>query len=210
MQIWLWIALTGMSVFALCIVYSATKKTKQKSRNLLFTVGVILSSILIWTVVKPDMPNKDSSIVAGPQSSQDYVETLQESLRNNPNQSEAWFNIGNVYLAKGEFESALTSFDYAIRLSPQATPNQLTAKATALYYVRSQHMDKEVTQLLDKSLALDEFNEAALMLIASDHFISFRYQEAIFTWTKILDSNRQEIDRVKLINSINHAKSMLP
>lgn len=210
MQTWLWVALAGMSVFTLGIVYSTTKKAKQKPRNLLLTLTVIVISLLIWVFVKPDMPSKNSSSITVSQSTQDYIKELQESLRINPNQSDAWFNLGNVYLAKGEFKSALTSFDYAIRLSSEVSANQLAAKATALYYLQSQRMGDEATQLLDESLTLDEFNETALMLIASDHFISFRYQEAIAAWTQILDSNRQGIDRIKLISSINQAKSMLP
>ena len=69
-------------------------------------------------------------------------------------------------------------------------------------------MTKQVQHLLDQALAKDQFNDTALMLIANDHFISFRYDQAIETWQKVLDSERQGIDRVTIINSINKTREL--
>ncbi|MDK9759910.1 tetratricopeptide repeat protein, partial [Vibrio sp. D173a] len=126
-----------------------------------------------------------------------------------PNQAELWFKLGSVYLEQGEFTAAVTSYDYAIRLENTPVARLFAAKATALYYANKQSMGEEVNTLLKRSLELDPNDRTALMLIASDHFISMRYEQAIEVWTQLLDSNQQGLDRVSIIHSINQAKQML-
>jgi len=208
MDIWLWVAISIMAVLALLFVYAATEQKKIRARNVMFTLAIVACALSIWVAVKQEMPEKiePTKLV---ETKKDLMLELQDSLRIDPNQSDVWFQLGNIYLSKGEFSAALTSFDYSLRLATAISANQYAAKATALYYVQSQQLSEEVRFLLDKSLSIDEFNETALTLIASDHFISFRYHEAAAAWTKILDSNRQGIDRVELIHSINRAKQMI-
>jgi len=142
------------------------------------------------------------------QTHQEWMLSLQDQLKQDPNQAELWFQLGHGYLNNQDFSSALTCFDYAIRLSEEPSANQLAAKATSVYYIRKQIMTEEVSDLLKQSLALDPDNLTALTLIANDHFISFRYQQAIETWTQILDSNHPELDRESVIRSLNQAKEL--
>ena len=139
----------------------------------------------------------------------DYQTELQQRLEKDPNQAETWFKLGSVYLEKGEFEAAVTSYDYAIRLERKPVARLFAAKATALYYANKQAMNEPVSVLPERSLAIDPNDRTALMLIASDHFISMRYEQAIKVWTQLLDSNQQGLDRVSIIHSINQAKQML-
>lgn len=134
---------------------------------------------------------------------------IQSKLKQDPNQAELWFQLGYRYLNEQDFKSALTCFDYALRLSDQPTASQLAAKATALYYLNKQQMTATVTDLLQQALALDSTNLTALSLIANDHFISSRYQQAIDVWTQMLDSQHRDLDRVSIIHSLNQAKQLL-
>lgn len=208
MDVWLWVAISIMTVLALLFVYAATEQKKLRIRNLVTTFVIVVSTVATWMAVKQELP-MPQEVAKLEQTKKDLMLDIQDSLKADPNQSDVWFQLGNIYLSRGEFSAALTSFDYSLRLANTKSANQYAAKATALYYVQSQQLSEEVRALLDKSLAKDEFNETALTLIASDHFISFRYPEAILAWTKILDSNRQGIDRVELIHSINRAKQMI-
>ncbi len=143
------------------------------------------------------------------QTHSELMESIQDKLRQDPNQADLWFQLGQAYLTKQDFSSSLTCFDYAVRLSEKPTANQLSAKATALYYEEKQRMTSEVESLLERALNQDEGNLTALSLIASDHFISFRYAEAIDAWTRMLNSNDPELNRESVINSLNQAKMML-
>jgi len=131
---------------------------------------------------------------------------LQSKLRVDRNNADLWFQLGLGYLEYSEFENANTCFGYVLRLTDDPSPTVYAAKATALYYLSSQRITEEVDHLLKIALSKDRLNGTALMLIANDHFISFRYEKAIMIWQKILDSERQGIDRIAIINLINRAK----
>lgn len=134
---------------------------------------------------------------------------LQVQLKENPNDAGLWFQLGQGYLLNKELDAALICFDYAIQLTEHPSSTQLAAKATALYYLGSQQMSGEVSLLLEQALQLEPYNEAALSLLANDHFISFRFQQAIDTWTYLLDSNDPKLDRESVIRSIDQAKALM-
>ena len=208
MDIWLLIALLLMSLFLVVIVVASNRNTNNLKGNLVISLVAILASILVWSQMKQVTPqlssDDDSSYTAT-----DFQNELQQSLKQDPNQSDLWFKLGGVYMQKGEFDAAYTCYDYAIRLDQEAPSGLYAAKASALYYLSSQAMSDDVQGLLKQSMNLDPNDRTALMLIATDHFISMRYQQAIDAWTQILDSNQKGIDRVSIIHSINQAKQMI-
>lgn len=174
---------------------------------------VVISMIVIFSSgLRPEkfaVNNKAITEPLGPLSYSDKMRYLEDQLKESPNNADLWFEIGQGYLLNGEFSNAGICFDYALRLTDEPTANQYAAKATTLYYAHSQIIDEEIQTLLDKALDQDEYNQAALTLIASDHFVTFRYQKAINTWQKILDSERVDVDRITIINSINQAKQLM-
>lgn len=208
MDIWLLIALLLMSLFLVVIVVASNRNTNNLKGNLVISLVAILASVLVWSQMKQVTPqlssDDDSSYTAT-----DFQNELQQSLKQDPNQSDLWFKLGGVYMQKGEFDAAYTCYDYAIRLDQEAPSGLYAAKASALYYLSSQAMSDDVQGLLKQSMNLDPNDRTALMLIATDHFISMRYQQAIDAWTQILDSNQKGIDRVSIVHSINQAKQMI-
>ena len=208
MDIWLLVALLLMSLFLVVIVVASNKNSSSLKGNLLISLTAVLLSSIIWFQMKQELPQAPSNGNEN-YTTIDFQDELQQSLKQDPNQSDLWFKLGGVYMQKGEFDAAFTCYDYAIRLDPQAPSGLYSAKATALYYLGSQAMSDEVNRLLEQSMDLDPNDRTALMLIATDHFISMRYQQAIDAWTQILDSNQKGIDRVSIIHSINQAKQMI-
>ncbi|OCH30002.1 heme lyase [Aliivibrio fischeri] len=174
---------------------------------------VVVSVIVVFSSgLRPEKFAVQNELITeplGPLSYEDKMRYLEDQLKQNPNDAKLWFEIGQGYLLNGELNNANICFGYAIRLTEEPTANQYAAKATTQYYLHSQIMNDEVEELLKKALALDEYNQAALTLIASEHFVTFRYQKAINTWQKILDSERADVDRVTIINSINEAKQLM-
>lgn len=173
-------------------------------RTLIASLMLAIPLSLWWQGDKPSPSEPIEQI-----TSSDWMSSLQQQLKQDPNQAELWFQLGHGYMNKQEFLSALTCFDYTIRLSDTPSASQLAAKASALYYLEKQVMTDEVDALLAQALNLEPNNLTALALIAGDHFISLRYQQAIDIWTKMLDSNSTDLDRVSIIHSLNQAKAML-
>ena len=191
--------------------YSRKNAASLNPAWMIFVV-VVCMIVILSSGLKPEKHAVDNKLVTEPLgllSYEDKMRYLEDQLKASPNDADLWFEIGQGYLLNGELKPANICFGYAIRLTEEPTANQYAAKATAQYYLHSQLIDEEIERLLDKALALDEYNQAALTLIASDHFVTFRYQKAINAWQKILDSERVDVDRVTIINSINQAKQLM-
>ncbi|MDK9740141.1 tetratricopeptide repeat protein [Vibrio sp. D404a] len=208
MENWLLISILITSLFVVSMIFMSSRSTKTRRLNLSLAVFAVLGTGVLWYLMKQDLPQPAPS-ESQPVTFANYQSELQSKLEQDPNQAELWFKLGSVYLEQGEFAAAVTSYDYAIRLENTPVARLFAAKATALYYANNQSMGEEVNTLLKRSLGLDPNDRTALMLIASDHFISMRYEQAIEVWTQLLDSNQQGLDRVSIIHSINQAKQML-
>ncbi|MEZ9058016.1 tetratricopeptide repeat protein [Vibrio pelagius] len=208
MENWLLISILLTSLFVVSMIVMSSRSTKIRRLNLSLAVLAVLGTGVLWYLMKQELPQPAPS-ESQPVTFANYQSELQSKLEQDPNQAELWFKLGSVYLEQGEFAAAVTSYDYAIRLENTPVARLFAAKATALYYANKQSMGEEVNVLLKRSLDLDPNDRAALMLIASDHFISMRYEQAIEVWTQLLDSNQQGLDRVSIIHSINQAKQML-
>mgnify|MGYP001397580955 CR=1 FL=1 len=178
----------------------------------LVSVFLSITTLSVWYLFIE--PNQHEVIASENKTSKGktidaIIEEIQDKLRQDRNNSDLWFQLGQGYFANGQFESASTCFGYVLRLEDESSSTVYAAKATADYYIHSQRITEDVQRLIDKSLSLDKYDDTALMLIANDHFISFRYKEAIRVWQSILDSERPKIDRVRIINSINRTKEMM-
>lgn len=193
------------------ILYVSLRKQLSNNASLalssLATTVVFVLASSVWFALKDETPSPP--VAMQPMTIEQVMEEKQQHLTDSPNDSKAWFELGQLYMEQYEFDSATTCFDYAIRLSKAPYAGQYSALATAQYYQHSQTITSDVQRLLDISLEMDPFNETALQLIASDHFMSARYEQAIAHWTMILDSDRLGVDRAKIIASINQAQSFI-
>lgn len=175
--------------------------------NKVVIAGVALAiPVFLWL---RGTPPEQVVLERGALSHDQQMLEIQTKLKQDPNQAELWFQLGHGYVNEQDFKSALTCFDYALRLSDEPSASQLAAKATALYYLNKQQMTTAVSDLLQQALALDSTNLTALSLIANDHFVSSRYQQAIDVWMQMLDSQHRDLDRVSIIHSLNQAKQLL-
>jgi formate-dependent nitrite reductase complex subunit NrfG len=191
-------------VFAIVIGWLMAPQHKRKLTTVVI-IAVLSLSIGIWVMIKPNkvLVQQQPPVLL---SIDEAMQEVQDKLRISPNDGELWLNLGQLYLAEKDLQAALTCFDYSLRLIEAPSADVYAAKALTIYYQRSQVMSEQVTDLINTALEIDEYNEAALTLLASDAFISFDYDKAIAYWQKILDSERMGLDRVNIINSINEAQ----
>lgn len=137
-----------------------------------------------------------------------YIISLQNQLRENPNNGELWYELGQAYALDNDFDSALVCYGNAEKLLGKR-PAILGMVATARYYDNGQKMTAEIRSIIDDALALDKNESASLLLMASDSFLNNRYQDALDYWRKVLDSNNESIDRRAVIQSMAMARQML-
>lgn len=142
------------------------------------------------------------------EKNEDYILSVQQKLRQNPNDAEAWIELGQAYVLSNEFDNALLAYGNAEGLVG-SKPAILGLAATALYYNAGQKITPKVQQLIDNALNQDPKETTALSLLASDAFLHTEYQRAIDIWQQLLDSERSEVDRRKLIESMQMAQQLL-
>lgn len=141
------------------------------------------------------------------QKNQRYIESLQSRLRENPNDGDLWYELGQAYALDNEFSSALICYQNAQMVLGEKAAI-LGAMATADYYDKGQKLSSEAKAWLNHALTLDPKESSSLLLLASDAFLHNDYEQAISYWRKVLDSDNDAINRRAIIQSIEMAKQM--
>lgn len=122
-----------------------------------------------------------------------------------PENSQAWFNLGHAYISAKQYDDAVTAFDKVIELvGPHA--ELFGPKATALYYKNNQTITPQIQELINKALEMDPHDPSTLLLVGMNAFFNDQYQTAIDAWESILKGTRPDIDREGLNNAISAAK----
>ncbi|TDQ57860.1 cytochrome c-type biogenesis protein CcmH/formate-dependent nitrite reductase complex subunit NrfG [Mesocricetibacter intestinalis] len=137
----------------------------------------------------------------------DYILSVQNRLRADPNKGEDWIELGRAYMLNNEFENALTAYANAEKLLG-ARPAILGLAATALYYRAGQKITPEVRRLTEEALAQDQAESSSLSLLASDAFLRTDYAAALKLWQQLLDSQRSEINRRDIIRAMQMAEML--
>lgn len=134
-----------------------------------------------------------------------YIVSLQNQLRENPNNGSLWLELGQAYALNNEFEEALICYRNAEKVLGKKA-SILGAMATADYYLHKQRLSEQASVWLEQALSIDPKESASLLLKASDAFLHNRYDEAIGYWERVLESDNQALDRRAIIQSIQMAE----
>ena len=137
-----------------------------------------------------------------------YIEKMQQHLKDNPEDSEAWYNLGQTFVGAGEFDFAITAFEQVIRVEGEHA-DLLGAIAQASYYKNNQQIDAQVQTLIDRALALDINDPSTNILLGMHNFIAQKYQSAIDYWQRVIDAKKQGVNIAALQEAVTEAKNRL-
>ena len=137
-----------------------------------------------------------------------HIEKLQQHIEENAEDSEAWYNLGQTYVAAGGFDDAVAAFRQVIRIEGEHA-DLLGAIAQALYYKNDQQITGQVQEYIDKALALDVNDASTNILLGMHNFIGENYQEAISYWQRVIEANNQGVNIAALKEAVAEAKNRL-
>ena len=137
-----------------------------------------------------------------------HIEKLQQHIESNPEDSEAWYNLGQTYVAVGGFDEAVIAFKRVIKIEGEHA-DILGAIAQALYYKNDQQISAQVQAYIDKALALDINDPSTNILLGMHSFIGEEYQKAIIHWQRVIDANNQGVNITALKEAVAEAKNRL-
>ena len=136
------------------------------------------------------------------------IKQLMDLTKTEPENSDAWYRLGQSLVTVSEFESALKAFDQVLRIEgPQA--DVYGAKAQATYYMNEQKIDTRVQGFIDQALTIDPNDPSTNILLGMHNFISANYEVAISHWQRVVDSDKQNVNKQALIEVIEEAKTRL-
>jgi cytochrome c-type biogenesis protein CcmH len=136
------------------------------------------------------------------------IKQLMDVTKTEPENSDAWYRLGQSLVTVSEFESALKAYDQVLRIEgPQA--DVYGAKAQATYYMNEQKIDTRVQGFIDQALKIDPNDPSTNILLGMHNFIAANYEVAISHWQRVVDSEKQNVNKQALIEVIEEAKTRL-
>ncbi len=158
------------------------------------------------TTMTAQEPMQQSSDVE--QQTINEIKRLMEVTKSEPKNSDAWYSLGQSLVSVGDFDSALKAYDQVLSIEgPKA--DVYGAKAQAIYYKNEQKIDGTVQGFIDKALAIDPNDPSTNILLGMHSFIAGEYQVSINHWQRVVDSDKQNVNKQALIEVIDEAKKRL-
>jgi len=162
---------------------------------------------LITETPRAQAPDQQASTSAQ-QQAVERVQMLQQLTTQEPNNSDAWYGLGQALVAVGDFDGSLKAFDEVIRIDGEQA-DLYGAKAQATYYQNNQQITPQVQMWIDKALSLDSEDPSTNILLGMDNFMRQQYTEAIGYWQRVVDGNRDNVNVEALSGAIAEAKNRL-
>ena len=142
------------------------------------------------------------------QEAQVYIEQLQTHVADKPDDSEAWYNLGQTFVMMGKFDEAIHGFEQVIRIEGEHA-DLLGAIAQASYYRNNQQISPEIQVLIDRAFALDINDPSTNILMGMHNFIEANYQAAITYWQRVIDAGKEGVNITALQEAVAEAKNRL-
>lgn len=196
------------------VVFFVFLGCKQRSNSakkwFLFLVGlVILVSVAIYagTGHFNDWQNQKIDDTKDYRLAAKITEARRAALAK-PKSIEQKKELAQLYMEGGLFDQAADTLQDALDIKGQDA-ELLGLKARAAYYRDGRKMNPEIEDILDKALALNQYEVQSRMLIAEDAFRAGNYQKAIQQWQLLLDAQVAPERHRAFENAIRNAKNRM-
>ena len=136
------------------------------------------------------------------------LRALKTTTENEPENSNAWYSLGQAFVGMGEYQKALEAFDTVLSIEGEQA-DVIGAQAQAVYYANDQKITPEVQAYIDRALALDPSEASTNILLGMHNFMAKNYQLAIKHWQLVINSNKQNVNVEALSQVIDEAKNRL-
>ncbi|MDO6428697.1 c-type cytochrome biogenesis protein CcmI [Thalassotalea sp. 1_MG-2023] len=136
------------------------------------------------------------------------LQKLKQQTEQEPNNSDAWYGLGQALVGAGDFSAALAAFDRVIEIDGEHA-DLYGAKAQASFYHNEQKITPEVQSYIDKALALDARDPSTNILLGMHAFVNQDYQTAVQHWQLVVSDNRPSVNVQALQQALSEAKSRM-
>ncbi|WP_044469720.1 tetratricopeptide repeat protein [Mannheimia massilioguelmaensis] len=145
--------------------------------------------------------------VSAEDKNMDYVISIQNRLRKDPNNVQDWVELGQAYMLSNDYQHAIVAYSNAEKIEG-SKPYILGLAATTLYYQAGQKITPQVQEIINLALTEDPKEASSLSLLASDAFIKNDFKTALDYWQRLLDTEQSSVDRREIIKNMNMARML--
>jgi len=204
----------------------ANNSTNNKTYSPIWPLGlslfVVLFSVAVYqqqgsflTVSKPSVHSSKSQLQQNTNSQQQkqnqalaQLNELKNFIKNNPQNGEAWYNLGQSYVAIGDFDEAISAYKEVIAIEGEQA-DLFGAIAQASYYKNQQTITAEVQNYIDQALALDINDASTNIMLGMHNFKSQNFKGAISYWQIVINANNPGVNISALKEAVTEAKYRL-
>jgi cytochrome c-type biogenesis protein CcmH len=136
------------------------------------------------------------------------IKELMAITQNEPENSDAWFSLGQTLVSVGDFDSAMKAYDQVLAIEGEKA-DVYGAKAQATYYKNEQVINNVVQGFIDKALTIDPSDPSTNILLGMHNFIGENYQAAIKHWQLVIESDKKSVNKQALIEAVTEAENRL-
>ncbi len=198
---------------------SANNKTYSPFWPLGLSLFVVFFSFVVYqqqgsflSITEPSVTQGSSGTQQNSNSQQNQtlaqINQLKNYIKNNPQNGEAWYNLGQSYVAIGGFTEAISAFKQVVAIEGEHA-DLYGAIAQALYYQNQQKITAEVQEYIDRALALDVNDASTNILLGMHNFIAENFQGAISYWQIVINANNPGVNINALKEAVTEARYRL-
>lgn len=166
---------------------------KQKKIFVFILVLAVLLSYVVWggwfewqAFKRESKKQRDAkAFIASLGSTEAVIEQLKAQVAATPKDAKAWFLLGRVYAASGQWQAAHDA--YVLAHSLDANNDTYTLHyAQSVWELNHQAFDEKTRRLLEGILSKNPNQPDALAMLAYDAYSMQHYQVAIQYWERLL------------------------
>ena len=180
-------------------------KKSNKILPIIIILVVPVAAILIYLKLNNGLislsPSFQAKMQAGQQGQMQSVDqaiaSLEQKLKENPNDIDGWIMLGRSYLMLEKYDAAVEAYRNANELSNSANPDVLVAYGEAKVFASGQKFDESSRWLFDKALKINPNFEKGLWYAGLAAYQLKDYRTAIEHWEKLMQQVPDDQEQVK-------------
>ncbi|QFU24695.1 cytochrome C biosynthesis protein [Shewanella eurypsychrophilus] len=193
-----------------CLQNGNEKKSVSSKGNFIFVVAINLIMIISIFCIYSSIGRHYEIDFARPETNVDYLlaAKINKNIRTvdeQPSNQIALVNLSQSQMDGGLYMAAIQTLDSLLLLLTGEDAEVLGLKATAMYYRDDRTMTMETSLVIARALALNNEELNTRLLVANHAFLNGHYQEAIDSWTALLNNKVQYFNRDSIDFAINKA-----